>query len=1651
MIRDLNAVKLQLELERNLTEEANRTATLLEKLRLENETYWARIHANITDETTNASNISNASSVYNASLNGSNSSSNGTHAPHVQSTRLKVINRRSLAVQGLGKTTVLRGLREEELRRRLESLCGAVTDIRLDALEIAAIVNFKDTSAARRCVAKQMTFPGTNLTFDHTFFVGNGTADGLIPLEFELGVRKAVGLSSTQHKSMMVDGVPKHMGDDELHMLLASKYGNISALHRTRMHPSLAVVEFVHRFPFIDAMEARSLPLERLSDGTWGEMNITGLVTEGVSVEHLPEEEITWTQLEADANANANGDHGKAGDQNHGLDSHYYRPYNDQPYDPYGAGGMDDIYGFGWDKELNRKGEGRDLLSVGRPPRALGGGTANVLTAALFSPYRQHHADKTETGTERRRRSVPDVLVPSPGLEGDVATSPLWQRRRRLSAATFQVYNASAAADKSATDAAGATENANANGNVQVQLSLGEKARLVGERAKGRSAVGGANLPAQGGKTASNDTLGASFDSRRSFGPNTTNTTSNITNVTLSSSSSSSSSAVVIEHELFFLPVTVVGALSGLDEKTIKAIEANRGKHPADKHDHDGDEHLEDVSEEISSSRFQDNSELQYSIRSIERFAPWVRKIYIVTNGQIPSWINLDHPRLQIVPHGDIFLNTSNLPVFSSPAIEANLHRIPGLSKKFIYLNDDVMFGTPIWPEDFYTHAKGQKAYLAWPVPNCVEACPSNWVGDKYCDQACNNIECEWDGGDCTAKNAEADAAGHSSDGRNNFGYGATEKPLETCVVGCSDLWLGDKFCDKACEKAECGMDGGDCGMDALKEHIPSIRAYQGMPLIDPATLVPEGSARPQSIYLNMTDVFGGENDTIAEGLYDSTSAIAAAVVNKVENTLTLVFRPNINRTVVRVTVSTEEGALKDLEDPFEFVNVTVNGSNASNASNATPSVVLQKRFLVITTTAAPYRDPYADIDRVNGTVTLAFSVVVDTRPQPTSTSTSTTPLAGATGFNTTFGDGGGNETGAVRVLDGGRSVNYWEVGGGGGNNASEHDFVEFGVAAAAHVAAAAAAAASTARPKSGELVPPTLDENSLPADVQKSLADLKDELAQGDITQKGYAKYAYHLLTPYVQGGGTSADAGANASSAVDPSADATLAAAAGGAGGGGTEGVGAANSRVRRSLKSLQLPPGVFAQQVVHTHRQPSSLPLMRGLWGNSNRQQDVPSLSPPEHVRNGITITAEEAHHADWIADQKRKQYSYDADMRRAIEEWEERMGQPWLNDTVPSNKISSFPWERLGVFDHLVDNDEESDDESETLFKPTNWHSRLPKDTFGDSLKKVNRLYNKEFGFAARKVIAHMPHMIDKEIMQDLIDMFPAEWAATASHRLRSGHDMQYAFAYFYYLMSVEDPFNTTKYFNELDSDLDGLLSVHELRTLITRLYQLPTTLEDWADFEEILLNCSYLQPPMEALGVGIGPDAREVWVTDSLFGGCDPLMVKFNATVGKNNRYKFELESDEHDIFFKMVGNNASHVAQQLDVVRREPKKFICLNDNIDHRKKSASEVVDALQNFYQSFFPQRSQFELPVGLRNRFLHVDELRAWRKSQQNVVWWSQVAMVIIFLIMCSSMFSKKIKRWRRTWLRLPFRAQTRGSSGGGRPAPRGATPQSPGKLA
>ena len=86
-----------------------------------------------------------------------------------------------------------------------------------------------------------------------------------------------------------------------------------------------------------------------------------------------------------------------------------------------------------------------------------------------------------------------------------------------------------------------------------------------------------------------------------------------------------------------------------------------------------------DSSNQISANRFNDNNELLYSLRSLEKNAPWIRDVYIVTNGQVPKWLNLNNSRVHLITHEDIFQNKSHLPTFSSPAIESHLHRIKGI------------------------------------------------------------------------------------------------------------------------------------------------------------------------------------------------------------------------------------------------------------------------------------------------------------------------------------------------------------------------------------------------------------------------------------------------------------------------------------------------------------------------------------------------------------------------------------------------------------------------------------------------------------------------------------------------------------------------------------------------------------------------------------------------------------------------------------------------------------------------------------------------------------------------------------------------------------------------------------------------------------
>lgn len=111
-----------------------------------------------------------------------------------------------------------------------------------------------------------------------------------------------------------------------------------------------------------------------------------------------------------------------------------------------------------------------------------------------------------------------------------------------------------------------------------------------------------------------------------------------------------------------------------------------------------------DIADQAGDIRYVENNELKYSLRSIEKYAPWVNKIFIITDNQKPSWLK-DHEQIKIIDHTEI-IPAEYLPTFNSSVIEAHLHNIDELSEKFIYFNDDMFLGCPSKPSDFFKNDK---------------------------------------------------------------------------------------------------------------------------------------------------------------------------------------------------------------------------------------------------------------------------------------------------------------------------------------------------------------------------------------------------------------------------------------------------------------------------------------------------------------------------------------------------------------------------------------------------------------------------------------------------------------------------------------------------------------------------------------------------------------------------------------------------------------------------------------------------------------------------------------------------------------------------------------------------------------------------------
>ena len=278
-----------------------------------------------------------------------------------------------------------------------------------------------------------------------------------------------------------------------------------------------------------------------------------------------------------------------------------------------------------------------------------------------------------------------------------------------------------------------------------------------------------------------------------------------------------------------------------------------------------------------------------------------------------------------------------------------------------------------------------------------------------------------------------------------------------------------------------------------------------------------------------------------------------------------------------------------------------------------------------------------------------------------------------------------------------------------------------------------------------------------------------------------------------------------------------------------------------------------------------------------------------------------------------------------------------------------------------------------------------------DEFGDSLRFVSSLLNSYFGKISRKVIAHMPHLINVEIMEELQQKWETEFDVTSSHRFRHKQDIQYAFAYFYYLVQASVEFDPVDFFEtQVDIDGDGFVSTLEMQRLKS-IYS--AKLVDEA--QSTLVECK------DSL------NATSAVVQLSDFLSCERALTLFRNHFQKQKKYAHDEGKMSHVTFY-MMRNNVSVVEKRLDEILEERKKFVCLNDDTDNPPPEFHQV---LSRFFEKYYPEPSPFEYPPGIVNEILHVrKDISASHPLANHQFFYSGIVIGLGFILLVLSVLCR-----------------------------------------
>lgn len=995
-------------------------------------------------------------------------------------------------------------------------------------------------------------------------------------------------------------------------------------------------------------------------------------------------------------------------------------------------------------------------------------------------------------------------------------------------------------------------------------------------------------------------------------------------------------------------------------------------------------------------SRYRDNNELRYSIRSLYKYAPWIRHIYLVTNGQVPAWLDTDQARVSVITHADIFPNPSDLPTFSSPAIEAHLHRIPGLSRRFVYFNDDVMLGAPVWPDAFFTHIAGQKFYPAWDVPKCAPGCVDNWISDGYCDSACNNTACLWDGGDCLNNTKTRGGASSSSTYKSSMRYDPSQydrvtsssstdsapAPATTllvwsqpCAPGCNDEWLGDLVCDRQCQTAACGWDTGDCGDGELPpryngtiESSSSINItgfWERLSFALRSELIALREARvpaPALLLPCRNGSFGGvnesdDNTTATEAVNNgiSCSSVPLAAPEMIDNGLVI---PNLldavnaaidvaviargkYATAQPVSLATPNGDCICTGNGTECIDIVAHGARLDLFHVLTDA---GHRMALVSTLRAHVYECIVNVSAGGEGAALDCALA----------STESVLNSAEIRVNVTA-------TSPARIVD-------------------AEQFAESALRLA--------------------LLAPLRNSFILLAQVEAVLlANAEDfELKNNEtaarfpcVSDRGVDNYVTRTCAMGVLRLWLNVTSSENGNFLL---LDLTLPLDA--------------SVRSRANACAVRIHPPIATATATTANGTVDSNETTTFLI-TSPSDSTSPTLTPSPTTPS---IVAPEAHSLrlrasshDGTSDNGRRGRRQDDTIdtgrrgRRLVEKEEDVISHSLYEPSPPlrwaaaahadaqaalgaggdARSILSGAWAGLVALSLSAASPPASIPAA---------HGRRLADFYAESLVATNRLVTAAFGKRSRKVPSHMPHMIDTKAMTKVQEKWPEAFRTTSARRFRTGVDVQYAFAYFHFLLEggARNGLDVAYFFShELDADGDGALSYNELLTLGAIVYRHSPSEHDIKTLRECLVGTAApADVTVSRVRDGVGVEriqevrtARVRLPTWETLINC-PIVVEAISKHGRFGPMAQDMGmTAADDVSFEMVGDDANKTLLVLDGVRTKRPRFICINDDM---KSPGDAVRGVLKDFYESFVGKPSPLELPVGSYNEVLYIAPLRA-----------------------------------------------------------------------